>query len=1089
MKRFTFLLALIALLGMQVVSAQNLRIQGTVTNAANGKALPGVTVMAKGYAGIGTITNDEGKYILLVPENTERLMFSFIGMKSIEAIIAGQNTINVSMEEDLLGLEEVVVTGLGVSREKKALGYSVQDVKGEELAKSREQNIVNTLQGKVAGVQITNSSGAVGSSSRVLIRGNNSLTGDNQPLFVVDGVPISNYYSSLGAYGGVDYGNAAMDLNASDIENISVLKGANAAAIYGSRAANGVILVTTKKGSKKQGFGVSFESSVLMDKPAIFPDYQNLYGQGYNGEFEYVDGNGGGTMDHVDESWGPLMDGRLIAQFDSPYDPETGIRTPTPWVPYPNNVREIFRTGFQITNNIAVSKSTDNTSFRLSLTNFSHIGTLPNTDLKKNTINFSGSTAITPKLSVSASASYVNNTSDNIPGNGYSSLNVLQQSTWYGRQVNMQHLKENWNNLIDIDPGPGVDMRPYNWNHSYHDNPFWTLNKNTNSRTRNRLFGSISAKYDFSDHLNLQASVGTDLVTEERMEKRAMYSNDWPKGRFTSSAGFLNEMNANLLLSYNKDLTEDINLSASLGANLMRYYNRTQDTHVAELIIPDLYSVSNANVAPTTGLNYFRKEIQSVYATASLGFKRWLYLDFTARNDWSSTLPIDNNSYFYPSFATGIIFTEAMGLDSDVLSYGKVRGGWAQVGKDTNPYQLAGTFGSADPFFGNPSLSYTNTIPPLALRPETTTSLEFGADLKFFQNRLGVDFSWYKSNTTDQIMNISVSDATGFSGKTINAGNVQNMGYELLVNARPVQTSNFSWDITVNYADNQSKVVSLYEDLTFIELYYGSWGVSVQARPGLDYGIMYGRGIVRENRTVTTDALGNELVEYSGRPLVNPEDGQLYRTSENVLLGNVMPDFVGGVRNSFTFGNFDLSALVDFRKGGDMFSVTYWFGALAGVIEESAAVNANGKNVRDAVEDGGGYLIDGVMGVLDADGNVVFTDADGNETSSAMANTIYGDGQTYFEGTWGKPEMGIFDASFVKLREISLGYTFSPDWLRTVGFRSANLSLVGRNLMVLYKNIPHIDPENSFSAGNVQGVESNVIPAARSIGFNLKLTL
>ncbi len=650
----------------------------------------------------------------------------------------------------------------------------------------------------------------------------------------------------------------------------------------------------------------------------------------------------------------------------------------------------------------------------------------------------------------------------------------------------MQNMKNNWQEFVTM---PDGSIRPYNWNHSYHDNPFWTLNKNTNSRARNRLFGNVAAQYDFTDFLSLKASVGTDLFTEERMEKRAMYSNDWPKGRFSAYSDFSNEMNANILLSFQKDLSEDINVSASVGGNLMNYYSRSQSTHVAELIIPDLYAVSNANVSPTTGLNYYRKEIQSLFATASFGYKRWLYLDLTARNDWSSTLPMDNNSYFYPSVSTGLIFTEMMGLDSDFLSYGKVRGGWAQVGKDTGAYQLAGTFGSADPFFGNPSLSYTGTIPPLALRPETTTSLEFGTDLKFFRNRMSVDFSWYKSNTTDQIMNISVSDATGFSGKTINAGNVQNTGIELLLNARPVEKSNFTWDVTVNYADNQSKVIDLYEDLTFIDLYYGSWSINIQARPGFDYGMIYGRGIVRENKIVEQDALGNDLVRYTGRAIINPSNGLFYRTSENVILGNVMPDFMGGLRNSFTFGNWDLSALVDFRKGGDMFSVTYWFGAYSGVIEETAAINPNGKNVRDPLEDGGGILADGIMGKLDSDGNVMYTDADGNEVAEPMTNSVYGDGQTYFEDHWGKNELGIFDASFVKLREISLGYSFAPDWLNKVGFRSANLSLVGRNLWVIYKNMPHIDPENSFSAGNVQGVESNMIPSSRSIGFNLKLTL
>ena len=412
------------------------------------------------------------------------------------------------------------------------------------------------------------------------------------------------------------------------------------------------------------------------------------------------------------------------------------------------------------------------------------------------------------------------------------------------------------------------------------------------------------------------------------------------------------------------------------------------------------------------------------------------------------------------------------------------------MGNDTGAYMLQGTYGSADPFFGNPSLSYTNTIPPLALRPESTTSIEVGTDLKFFQNRLGVDLSWYKSNTTDQIMNISVSDATGFSSKTINAGNVQNIGIELLLTAQPVKSDRFTWDMVVNYSKYNSQVISLYEDLTFINLYAGSWGLNIQARPGLPYGIIFGRGMVRETKTIQEDALGNELVTYSGRPLVNPSNGMFYRTSENVILGNVMPDFNGGVRNNFTLGNFDASFLIDFRSGGDMFSVTTYFGLLAGVLEETAVENNRGKNVRDAVADGGGVLTEGILGKIGTDGTIIYTDADGNEVSSPIDNTtVYAEGQDYFESIWGKNEWAIFDASFVKLREMALGYTFEPSWLRKIGLRSLNLSLVGRNLWVIYKNIPHIDPENSFSSGNVQGIESNMIPSSRSIGFNLKLTL
>jgi len=1083
MKRFTFLLALLALVSWQVSLAQNQKISGTITDAASGKTLPGVNVMAKGYSGVGTISNDQGQYIILVPENTERLQFSFIGMKTVEVIIAGQTVINVKMEDDVLGLAEVVVTGLGVSREKKALGYSVQDVKGDELAKSREQNIVNTLQGKVAGVNITNSSGAVGSSSRIVIRGNNSLTGNNQPLFVVDGVPVSNSYTSLGAYGGIDYGNAIQDMNASDIENISVLKGANAAAIYGSRANNGVILITTKKAKGSQGLGITFESGGMFDRPLIFPDFQDLYGQGYGGEFAYIDGNGGGINDNVDESWGPALDGRLITQFNSPYDPVTGVRTPTPWVPAVNDITSVFQLGTQFTNTLSLTKSTDKTNLRLSLSNFSQTGTLPNTTLTKNTINFSGSTYLSQKFSISVSGTYVHNTGV-IPGNGYSSANILQQSSWSGRQVDYLDLKNNWDK---IDP---VSKRPYNWNHSYHDNPYWTLNKNTNQRTRDRLFGNFNLQYDFTDYLNLRANVGTDLYFEEVMEQRAKMSNDWPLGTFNAYTNLANETNANILLSFNKDLTEDISLAATAGANLMHAYGRFQSTNVAELIVPDLYAVANAASTPTTGLAFSQKEIQSLFATASFGFKRWLYVDVTARNDWSSTLPVGSNSYFYPSISTGIVLTEALGIKNDFLSYAKLRAGWAQVGSDTDPYQLQGTFGSAQPFFGNPSLGYTGTIPPLDLKPERTSSMEFGTDLKLLKNRLGVDFTWYKDNTADQIMQIAVSSTTGFGAKMINAGEIQNSGVELLLTGRPVQSKKFNWDVTVNYGRNRSQVISLAEDLTFLNLYAGSWGMQVQARPGMPYGIMYGRGIVRETKEIETDANGNELIHYTGRPLVNPSDGMYIRSSQDIILGNVTPDFTGGIRNSFTFGDFDFSFLVDFRSGGDMYSITKWFGCYSGVLEETAALNVNGKNVRDPLEEGGGVLAEGVYGKVGADGSIVYLDIEGNEVASPIENTAaFAGGQDFFEGFWGKTEMGIYDASFVKLREFNLGYTFKPDWVKKVGFSSVNLSLIGRNLWIIWKNMPHIDPENSFSAGNVQGVESNMIPTSRSIGFNLRITL
>ena len=1091
MKKLLISFSLILFLCLQVALAQTREITGTITGAEDGAAIPGVSIVVRGTT-IGTITDAEGVYTLDVPENAQMLMFTFIGMKTVEEVIGDRSVIDVVLETDVLGLEEVVVTSLGITREKKALGYSVQDVKGDELTTAREQNVVNSLQGKVAGVQISNSSGNVSAGSRIIVRGMSTLTGNNMPLFVVDGVPMINSYSDVGSYSGTDYGNSTMDVNPSDVESISILKGANAAALYGSRAVNGVVLITTKSGKLKaggrKGLGITVESNWMFSNPLKLPEFQDKYGQGYNGNFEYVDGDWSGINDGIDESWGPPLDtGLMIAQFDSPYDPVTDVRTPTPWVSHPDNIKDMFQTGLTATNNITLQGADEKANFRLSLGNQNVKGMLPNTDLKKNSVAVNAGLNVTDKFNVSASANYVKNKSDNIMSAGYTSAGVFQSTCqWFGRQVDMQSLKDHWE---EMDP---VTNEPYNWNHSYHDNPYWTLNKNTNSRDRDRLIGNLNFSYDLAPFLRLTGMVGNDFYSQKIKEIRAKGSHDWQEGRFSSYLTTRNQMIARTQLNFNKTFG-DLSVVGVVGGEYNHYNYHQNNTYVSELIVPDLYAVSNAAVAATTGMSETHTELQSFFATANLGFRNYLFLDITARNDWSSTLPVDNNSYFYPSVSLGFVITEALGLQSNILSFAKIRGSYAEVGGAAEAYSLNGTFSSRDPFNGQPALHYTNTLPPLGLLPQSKKSIETGLDLKFLNNKIRLDATYYKENTTNQIMNISISRMSGFQSQTINAGNIQNQGVEILLGLTPVQTSDFRWDMTVNWATNKNKVIELYEDIDALYLYDASWGVRVYAREGEPYGQMLAADIVRENATIhyLEDGETTDYVEYTGRRVVTTS-GRLIATPQRTIVGNVTPDWFGGVNNSLSYKDFNFSFLIDARKGGVQYSVTDWFGNYAGVMAPTAATNPKGNNVRDAVADGGGVFVeDAVYGKVNSDGTVQLTDADGNDVSSPVANTQYVEALTYFENDyWGKPGLSVFDASFVKLREVILGYTFRDiPALQQIGVSNINFSLVGRNLWIIHDNMPNVDPENAISAANnSQGMNSTPIPSARTFGFNVRVS-
>jgi len=1066
-----WLLIGIAIIATQSISAQTTTVSGTVVDE-NGTPLPGVTVMNKA-ANSGTTADFDGNYSIEAGNNAA-LTFSYIGYLEQEVGVGSRTTINVTLKPDVQALDEVVVTALGISREKKALGYAVQEIDGDDIKNTSETNVINALAGKSAGVFVNSSNGSVGASSRITIRGNQSLTGNNQPLFVVDGIPIDNSIvsSSRGGYDFTDIGSGAADINPSDIADMTILKGGNAAALYGSRGANGVVLITTKSG-KGKGFSVSLENTLTLSTPFLLPDYQNQYGQGGGYQFYYKDGLNGGLNDGVDESFGPRLDytvqagdivpgGRLywaveagfpqtpgelfmLPQFDSPIDPATGEIIPTPWISHPNNVRNFYETGITRVTNAAFSNGGEWGNMRLSITNSDQKGMLPNTDQIKNTINFSANANLTEKLSFEAKGSYIN-THGNLGGSGYTFNSVGLQTIWTGRQVDWEYEKNHIEN---------PDGTPITWNAQFHDNPYWIQNKNLNPETENRLIGSTSLKYRFNDWLSLKTRAGIDYSNEQVELIRAYYGVANPEGRYNVSNYFRQEINADILLSADKNITDNLSFSANIGANIMNRQFRLQESFVNRLVVPEIYSLSNAKEMPTTSYFKSEKEIQSMYAFLSLGFKSQLYLDVTGRNDWSSALPVDNNSYFYPSATASWIFSETFKTDKSLLSFGKFRLSLAQVGNDTDPYRIATTYNAGSPYGNNPSFSLNSAMPPANLVNELITSSELGLDLRFFNNRLGLDLTAYKSVAKNQILSAPISPTAGFNTQTINAGQVNNEGLEAILTGTPIKTNNFSWDITANWSTNKNKIIALNGDIERLELYKAEGNqIIVVADVGGSYGDMWGKGFVYHEN-------GKPIVDADGIPL----------TSDLKKLGNIMPDWLGGLNNSFTYKNLNLSVLIDAKIGGDVYSRTNQDGWATGALKSTVGLNPNGVPVRDPLDEGGGYLFDGVF-------------------EDGSPNTIYKDLDGFRWNSFARGERWIYDASYIKLRQITLSYSLPNIVTNKIGLDGIDLSFFARNIALLYKNNENFDPEvaNRDASLSSQGSEFAAPPSARNIGIRAKIT-
>jgi TonB-linked SusC/RagA family outer membrane protein len=1049
------LLAAAWLAGPADLDAQQQRVvTGQVLAAETNQPMAGAQVHLRG-TNIGVITDGRGNFTLRVPAGPATLTVTYVGYRTEEVALAPEDggPVQIRLQTQPIGLEGIVVTALGVQREKRSLGYSVQDVSGDQVSEVPKLNIVNALKGNVAGVHITDA-GPTGGSARIVIRGASSIAGNNQPLFIIDGVPIDNSAPRNSGFGGLDYGNAAQDLDPNNIESISVLKGPNAAALYGSRAQNGAIVITTRsgRGPRASGLGLSATVSTTAETPLRLPNYQNLYGQGLNGEFRYVDGAGGGIWDHVDESWGPRLDGRLIDQFHGKQQP---------WVPAPDNVRDFFRTGRTLNSNVAIARAGENSNMRLSITNTNVQGMSPGNSINRLGVALRGGADLTERLNAEASINYVNQNADNRPGTGYDEDNPMQQFIWFGRQVDIERLRSY--RCTGTEPTVCRSGGQYNWNYNYHNNPFWEQLVNGNGDERDRVIGHVATGYELTDWLNVRGQLSRDWYRDHRKDWVHHFSlDDDGEGSFSDQNIYRAETNAELLLHATRNLGAGLRLNASAGTNVRRNNYEFSSVAVSRLAFPGIYTIANAAVTPNPTDFSSVQEVRSVLGSVSINYNGYANVDVTGRNDWSSTLPNGNNSYFYPSVSSAFVFTDAFNLRNAVISSGKVRASWTRVGNDAAPYQLTSVFTAHQGWGGIPMFEVPNTLANADLKPEETSAWEIGTDLGFLDERVGFVVTYYDSRTRNQILGVQISRASGFTNQVLNAGELRNFGVEVLLTANPIrggQRGGLNWDMTLNWSRNNSQVRELYGDLQTLVL--GSyWSLNIEARaPRRDengkvleyypYGAMFGNGYLRDEE-------GRLRLTASGMPRVDPV---------RRVLGNYNPDWTGGIQNRFSYGPAELSVLVDGQKGGQVFSVTNWFGEYAGVLESS--VRGREKDHCDP-----GIVVRGVL----PDGTV---NGEGGVEKKVCP-------QSYFGRNFGIHEASIDEASYIKLREVRLGYTLPGRVVQRMGFSSANVALIGRNLG-LWSTIENIDPETAFDASNVQGIEFGQFPTARSIGLSLTI--
>ncbi len=1078
---------LFAVLIVQFSSAQENLISGKVTDNEN-SPLPGVNITIKN-TNTGTQTDFDGLYSLQASKGSI-LVFSYLGFSNQEIIVENSQTINVKLEVAASQLEEIVVTALGISRDKKSLGYATQEVDGDELSTVRSGNFVNALSGKASGIQIRKNNN-LGGSTNVVIRGNASLTGSNQALFVIDGVPINNTNTNSKIQGQArggqyDYGNAASDINPDDIESINVLKGAAASALYGSRAANGVIMITTKKGGKSKGMGVTINTGITFGSinKTTFAKYQSQYGAGYGPYYgpnedsylDQIDIDNDGNLDFVtplteDASYGAAFDPNiLVYQWDAfDIDSPNYLRA-TPWVNAQNGPITFFETPVTITNSVSLDKGNDQGSYRLSYTQFDQKGLLPNSSIKKHNFSMSGNIKLSDKLSTTGYANYIKTDGLGRNSTGYNDNILGMFKQWWQTNVDLQQQKDIY----------FATKRNVTWNPSsrepgalpiYWDNPYWTRYENFQTDNRNRFIGNVSLNYEITDWFNITGRIATDTYSELQEERRANGSVATSFGvnpgagtrdnRENANSGYgrkdirNTETNYDLMFNFDKDLNDQLNIKGVLGTNIRR--NHLQYIYASTsggLSVPKLYSLQNSvGPLPLPEERDQKIGVDGIYASASLGYKQTYFLDATIRKDHSSTLPEGNSTFYYPSVATSFIFSNL--INTEVISFGKIRANYAEVGNSAPFDYLYDSYNVNIPI-GSSSTSVKDIKNNANLKPERTTSLELGVEMKLLQNRVGFDVAYYKNNSIDQIFGVPVTRSTGYSSKILNAGEIQNKGIELSIYGTPVKTEDFSWDVNLNWSKNKNEVIALEDGIENLQLGSFQGGITINARVGEPYGVIQ----------------GTDYTYLNGQRVVDASNGQYIKTSaSNNVIGDTNPDWLMGISNKFYYKNLSFSFLIDIQKGGSIFSLDQYYGLATGLYEETAFTNDLGNPVRNTLANGGGFINPGV-----------------NEDGSVNTTRIRADRFGAFGYRRGLPDSAfVYDAGYVKLREVALTYIFPKKIIERTFLNEVSVSIIGSNLWIIDKSLPHADPESGLSAGNLQGYSVGSLPTTKDLGFNLKL--
>lgn len=970
-------------------------------------------------------------------------------------------------------IEGVVVTALGIKREKRSLGYSTQEVKGEEINKNPTTNFINNLSGKVAGLEIKQSTN-FGGSVNAVSRGYKSILGDNQALFVVDGVPIINRNINsplqVNGFGGYDYGSPVSDINPNDIETLNVLKGAAATALYGSRAQNGAIIITTKKGRKNtHGIGLEYSGSIsvsTVDK-STFPKYQTEYGQGYDGNI-FNSYQGHPISSFSDSSYGAPFDPNLMVwQYDAFIPGSRNFGKRTPWVMAKNGPVTFFEKAINQTNNIALSGGNDRATFRLSYSNINATDILPNSSLIKNNFGGNASYKITDNLTATIFANYVTQNTKGRNSTGYGDNIMGNFRQWWPTNVDIQYQKylyETFNknytwNILSPD-----DLRPGYW-----DNPYFTRYKNYQNDKRDRFAGNFSLSYDLSKSINILGRVGIDgytMITEERRAKGsipAFFSFnpiEQPSGYAITDFRFT-ETNYDLIATYKKNIGENFNIQALIGGNInvQSSYSNAQTTS-GGLYIDDLYTISNSAATPAKPLiSDTSKYVYGAFVQASLGYKNTYYIEGTFRRDQSSSLPKGKEAYYYPSVSASMVFSNL--LQQKWLSFGKVRAAYAEVGSDTNADQLRNRFIVQSSFGNNPVYSYNTVLRNADLLPQKLNNLELGTNMQFFKNRIGFDVAWFRNIAFDQILPLPISLANGSGSKIQNTGELTTKGFEVSFNISPLKLNNFNWDMSINWSNPKTKVTALREGTENISIGTLPGGISINAPLNEEYGSIWGADFVY-------DPNGNKIIGKNG--------AYLHTDDTNHNLGSFQADFIAGLNNSFTYKNFNVSFQIDWKKGGKIFSLDQYFGYGTGLYPDSVGLNDLGNPIRNTLSNGGGVILPGVM-------------EDPNNPGHYIPNTIRLDRSRSSQIIETDPPSSafVYDASFIKLRQVSVSYTFDKKSLGNIGIQSLTLGVVGSNLWIIHKNLPYSDPEAGLSSGNIQGYQSGVMPATRNFAFNLKV--